>query len=205
MPCSSFISNSELLRAHRIITHDLTGSFMRTPLCDAYRRFDVLDLKDSTNHSILEREISWEFFKDYELINRRDFGKVAKLGNIRIKNSDKSKGLGKDIHSQHLDVFRTNNIRQIHLSAKWDGVIVWPTLFFKFCFPDQEDELLEHISVYMLDILGYSSIKVETIMSSYSDIRNLGIHLKPNSKVWFTEWYQQTNRSLQYDMYKDVS
>jgi len=57
----------------------------------------------------------------------------------------------------------------------------------------------------MLDVLEYNSGRVKKIMQNYDNIKSLSNHLKPTNKVWFTEWYQETDRSLEYKMYKKIS
>lgn len=205
MPCNKIISENEVLRAHRVTSKNLRGNLCRRPDCDDYRRYDVVDLKDEADESILKVQIAFEFLKDSRLFGNSGNGKVAKLHNIRIKPDKKSKGLGTEIHAQQLSVLRDNQFKEMQLSAQWDGVVAWPSLFFKFANEDDEDELLEHITVYMLDILEYNNDKVGRIMQTYDGIKNISKLLKPQNKVWFTQWYQETDRSLEYKMYKEVS
>lgn len=205
MPCRDIITSSEVLRAHDVLDFGLSGSFVGSNDCQSHRRFDVIDLKDPLQESVLDREIAFEFLPNSQLFGSSGNGKVAKLGNIRIKEDKKVIGIGKAIHVQQLLVFGQNNFNEIQLKAKWDGVIAWPSLFFKFRNEHDEDELLEHIVTYMLDILGFDSSKVNGIMYRYSGIRHLSRYLKPTDKIWFTKWYQETNRTLQYEMYKEVS
>lgn len=205
MPCSDIIRESEVIRAHKITSKDLTGNLCRRPDCDNYRRYDVIDLKDKSGNSVLQVEIAFEFLKDSKFFGSSGRGKVAKLHNIRIKSDKKSKGLGAEIHAQQLDVLKDNHFKEMQLSAQWDGVIAWPSIFFNFISEDDEDELLEHIANYMFDVLEYNSDRVKKIMQNYDNIKSLSKHLKPTNKVWFTEWYQETNRSLEYKMYKEVS
>lgn len=205
MPCRNIITESEVLRAHHITSQNITGNLCRRSNCDEYRRYDVIDLKDNNNESILDVEIAFECLEEDRLWGIQGKGKVAKLHNIRIKPDKKSKGLGKDIHIQQLTVLRTHNFNELQLSAQWDGVVAWPSLLFKFQNEDDEDELLEHISNYMLDVLGYNTKKVEKIMSTYDGIPSISNLLKPNDKDWFTKWYQETDRSLEFKMYKEVA
>ena len=205
MPCTDIIKESEVLRAHHIISKNLTGRLCRKPDCDDYRRYDVIDLKDNSGDSILNVEIAFEFLKESGFFGSSGRGKVAKLHNIRIKPEKKSKGLGTEIHAQQLSVLKDNNFKEMQLSAQWDGVIAWPSIFFHFTSEDDEDELLEHIANYMLDVLEYNSGRVKKIMQNYDNIKNLAQHLRPSNKVWFTEWYQETDRSLEYKMYKEIS
>ena len=205
MPCKDIIKESEVLRAHNIISKNLIGNLCRRPDCDDYRRYDVIDLKDSSGDSILKVEIAFEFLKDSRFFGHSGRGKVAKLHNIRIKPDKKSKGLGTEIHAQQLSVLKDNHFKEMQLSAQWDGVIAWPSIFFNFVNEDDEDELLEHIANYMLDVLEYNSGKVKKIMQNYDNIKSLAKHLRPTNKVWFTKWYQETDRSLEYKMYKEIS
>lgn len=205
MPCSSIITESEVLRAHHITSQKLIGVLCKKPYCDDYRRYDVIDLKDSDNESVLDVEIAFECLKDERLCGTQGRGKVAKLHNIRIKPDKKSKGLGKDLHLQQLSVLKTQNFNELQLSAQWDGVIAWPSLLFKFQNEDEEDELLEQITNYMLDVLGYNTKKVARIMSTYDGIPSISKLLRPNDKDWFTKWYQETERSLEFKMYKEVA
>jgi len=205
MPCRSIIPELEVIRAHNISSLGLSGNLTRPSDCQSHRRFDVIDLKNTNHESVLDREIAFEFFLNSQLLGSVGNGKVAKLGTIRIKEAQKVNGIGKEIHAQHLLVLSQNQFKEIQLKAKWDGVIVWPSLFFKFRNEDDEDELIEHISVYMLDVLGFPRAKVSRILDQYDGMQSINSHLKPNGKTWFTEWYQGTNRTLQYEMYKEVS
>ena len=205
MPCRDIIKESEVLRAHRIISKNLVGNLCRKPDCDSYRRYDVIDLKDKLGNSILNVEIAFEFLKDSRFFGTTGRGKVAKLHNIRIKPDKKTKGLGSEIHAQQLSVLKNNHFKELQLSAQWDGVIAWPSIFFNFTSEDDEDELLEHIASYMFDVLKYNNDKVTKIMQNYDNIKSLAKHLRPESKIWFTDWYQETNRSLEYKMYKEIS
>lgn len=205
MPCKTIITESEVLRAHHITAQNITGTLYREPDCDDYRRYDVIDLKNNDNESVLDVEIAFECLKDNRLWGIQGRGKVAKLHNIRIKPDKKSGGLGKDIHIQQLSVLKEQNFNELQLSAQWDGVIVWPSLLFKFQNEDDEDELLEHITNYMLDVLGYNADKVSRIMSTYDGIPSISKLLRPKNKDWFTKWYQETDRSLEFKMYKEVA
>jgi len=205
MPCKNIITESEVLRAHKIVSKNITGSLCKKPDCDEYRRYDVIDLKDVKNESVLDREIAFECLKEDRLWGRSGRGKIAKLHNIRIKVDKKSTGLGKELHTQQLTVLRAQNFDEMQLSAKWDGVIVWPSLFFKFKNEYDEEELLDHISTYMFDVLRYNNEKISRIMRQYKSIKEIATHLKPEDKIWFTEWYKGTDKSLQYSMYKEVS
>jgi hypothetical protein len=205
MPCRDIITESEVLRAHHIASQNLTGTLCREPNCEYDRRYDVIDLKNNDNESVLDIEIAFECFKENRLWGTQGRGKVAKLHNIRIKPDKKSIGLGKDLHIQQLSVLRAQNFNELQLSAQWDGVIAWPSLLFKFQNEDDEDELLEHISNYMLDVLDYNIKKVARIMSTYDGIPSISKLLKPNDKDWFTKWYQETDRSLEFKMYKEVA
>jgi len=205
MPCKDIIKESEVLRAHQITSKNLIGNLFRRPDCDDYRRYDVIDLKDSSGNSILKVQIALEFLKESRFFGSSGRGKVVKLHNIRIKPDKKSKGLGTEIHAQQLSVLKDNHFKEMQLSAQWDGVIAWPSIFFNFKNEDDEDELLEHIANYMLDVLEYNSGRVQKIMQNYDNIKSLSKHLRPSNKVWFTEWYKETDKSLEYKMYKEIS
>lgn len=205
MPCKTIITEDEVLRAHRISSRNLVGNLCRKSDCDDYRRYDVIDLKDNNGESILDVEIAFESLKEDRLWGKERRGKVAKLHNIRIKKEKKSNGFGKDIHAQQLSVLRVQNFEEMQLSAQWEGVLAWPSLFFQFKNEDDEDELLEHIASYMMDILGYNAGKVKKIMKTYDGIRGISSLLKPVNLIWFTKWYQETDRSLVFKMYKEVS
>ncbi|MBL1243935.1 MAG: hypothetical protein COA39_006015 [Sulfurimonas sp.] len=110
MPCKDIIKESEVLRAHKISSKNLTGNL--------FRRADVIDLKDTSGNSILKVQIAFEFLKDSRFFGSSGRGKVAKLHNIRIKPDKKSKGLGTEIHAQQLSVLKDNHFKEMQLSAQ---------------------------------------------------------------------------------------
>ena len=212
MSFQSIIDNSSVLNAHEIgvgiytsKARNIIPSFSVTPAGSNSIRYDKIALKDASGEYIFDRDISWEFCTNMNLIKKNSNGKVAKLCNVKLKPRQKRAGFGFDLHAQQYNILKLKEFDQIQLTAKWDGVIAWPSMYFKFNENNDEDELIEHISVYMADVLLYNDDKIKKLTnSSYIDIKSLNKILKPSTKIWFTDWCQQKERSLRYDMYKDI-
>lgn len=202
MSRNSLISDSEVIRAHTINGYAAN----LTPNGNNSIRYDVVSLqKNADTTYIFDRDIDWEFHNSKPLIKKSSNDKVAILKNIKIKHRHRKAGLGKELHAKNLEVLKANNFKQIQLTAKWDGVIFWPSLFFSFNDEEDENELLEAISLYMLEVLQLKKDTVRNIMKNYTDINSIKDRLKPKTKQWFTDWYKtDTECSLRFDMYKDI-
>ena len=197
MPHNSVINDSKVLDAHTI--DGFSPQFSEVPSGDQNSRYDVVSIQNLSNMEyIFDRDMQWIFHE-----NITDVGKVAELKNIKIKPRIRQKQLCKKIHEKNYLVLKNHEFKQIRLTAKWDGVVVWPSLFFNFSDRNEEDNFYEILETYLLEIhnLNYTTVKAMIQRRDFSSIKN---YLQPTKKMWFTEWYNSLESPIVFEMYKDI-
>lgn len=197
MPHNSVINDLNVLDAHTI--NGFTPEFVNVPTGDQNVRYDTIRIKNlSSREYIFDRDMEWIFHE-----NMIDIGKVAELKHIKIKPRIRKKQLCKDIHEKNYLVLKNQEFKQIRLTAKWDGIVVWPSLFFKFSDKNEEDTFYEIFGNYLLDIHNLKEKTVEVIIKR-RDFSNIKRYLKPTNKIWFTDWYNSLDDTIVFEMYKDI-
>lgn len=197
MPYNLVINDSKVLDAHTI--DGFTPEFAQKPSGDQTVRYDIVSIKKlSSEQYIFDRDMEWIFHE-----NIIDIGKVAELKHIKIKPRIRKKQLCKVIHEKNYLVLKSEDFKQIRLTARWDGIVVWPSLFFKFLDIDEEDTFYEIFGNYLLDVHNLKEKTVESILKR-RDFNNIKHYLKPANKIWFTDWYNSLDDTIVFEMYKDI-
>lgn len=197
MPHNLVISDSKVLDAHTI--KGFTPEFVQVPSGGGQGvRHDIVTIKNSSNMQyIFDKDMEWLFHE-----NIIDIGKVAELKYIKIKPRIRKKQLCKKIHEKNYLVLKSEEFKQIRLTAKWDGIVVWPSLFFKFSHKNEEDTFYEIFGNYLLDVHNLKEETVKVIVKT-RNFNNIKRYLKPANKIWFTDWYDLEN-TIVFEMHKDI-
>lgn len=208
MACSDIIKDREIEDAHSVASDNISASIVDNKICDDFMRIDDIDIRQN-GVSICEEgmPLMLSAYARKQLLPKRDREeKVVVIEHIRLKNDFKGKGVFTSIHQKQLEVFARNEFVQMQLKATNDGLVVWLNLHFKIYKEDDIDELYELFAVYMAEILGYNSTKIEKIFKNIDDPKETVSFLTPRDKMWFTQWYEtKTPHSLSVEMYKDIA
>lgn len=187
--CSEIINDLTLEEANTVTGIGLTCT-LDNIVCEREIRADKIEL--SVNDDVITEHMDMEFFQE-------DDKKVCRLGFISLKPEHKRHQIMKKLHERQLQVLSDNAFKQMQLTATLDGLVVWPLLFFQFEESDFKEMWVSEVFTYMTDVLGYNTKKAKQL--SNANVHDIASLLKPEDKVWFTQWVKH---GMALRMYKDI-
>lgn len=155
---------------------------------------------------ISKTKIEREYNSKKELFSNPNGEKDKVACHISFELVDEYLGneIAKDIHEKELEIYSSENIKEIHLYAWNDGIVVWLKLGYKYMNKDSIQLIAESLMLYLETVKKLSEEELDNIYNALHDGKPLTedkiksidtqYYKKSDSIVGFTKWYEDNYR-----------
>jgi GNAT superfamily N-acetyltransferase len=88
-----------------------------------------IEFRTAEQEEILDPPLARRIFKDTALASASGNGPVAQNALFMVKEQFRSKGLAKSLYEGELQLYKKWGLKEIHISARDEGCVVWPKKF----------------------------------------------------------------------------
>lgn len=164
-----------------------------------------LQLMDNST-IISKTKIEREYNSKKELFSNPDGekDKVAYHVSFELADGYLGKEIAKDIHEKELEIYSSQNIKEIHLYAWNDGIVVWLKLGYKYMNKDSIQLIAESLMLYLETVKKLPEEELDNIYNALHDGNpltedklksiNTEYYKKTDDIVGFTKWYENNYR-----------
>lgn len=164
-----------------------------------------LQLMDNST-IISKTKIEREYNSKKELFSNPDGEKDKVAYHVSFELIDGYLGneIAKDIHEKELEIYSSENIKEIHLYAWNDGIVVWLKLGYKYMNKDSIQLVVESLMLYLETVKKVPEAELDNIYNALYDGKpltedklksiNTEYYKKTDDIVGFTKWYENNYR-----------
>lgn len=149
-----------------------------------------------------ERMIERVYQASKPLYNSNEHGKVANHKWFVLKEEYRNQKISSKIQVNELDTYRECGIKQVHLDAAYEGIIVWSKSGFKFVTQSDENKIRHELFLFFLEEKDMSVERARKL--SKTDFKNLTKETLSTNRGSFYDRFVYGNVWQAFKMYKDV-
>jgi hypothetical protein len=219
--CKQLLSNSEIEKTYdnsnKLNLYDYKYNGVEIfPTCNNKNIKNVtLDIKK--DDIVISELVERTYLNSEKLMSCNKSARVACHKFFIIKDKYKG-GIAKELHNSECKIYSENKIKEIHLHAIDDGVVVWLRLGFIIVSNNSLQIVYEKFMEYLENIKNLSDNELDIINNSFMN-NDLSINIKAFKKtdiehyfyhkdkrediLNFTNWFQDNIDSNQFDKSED--